>query len=327
MDLALRSFRNTDFSEIVRVWNSHHRALGPHCQIEGVQLELSCLSKPYFDETDCCVATVGNRIVGFAQLGYQPSDQMLDLDPAGANIAAICVEDEPESPASGLRDEVAQLLINGLKNAARKRGAAQISFRASFPSVGLFLGLGPGGSMIGVTNAEAPLLEWLTGAGFNVVEELSLWHLDLASFRPPVDREQMLIRRKAQVNRDVDEPLLPWWQACVLGHTDPCSLQLSLRAERRIVGEVLFWTVAPELKTSPETCLWLWPPRVESEGAAHLLFLIAESLREFSKERLDTAVAVSSAHQTQLNDIYRRLGFNCVESGALLEASLTDNSI
>ncbi|HBE68496.1 MAG TPA: hypothetical protein DDW52_10150, partial [Planctomycetaceae bacterium] len=151
------------------------------------------------------------------------------------------------------------------------------------------------------------------------------WELELTSLEMPMSRQLLQLRRSCTVNREVDEPLLPWLQACMLGHTEPTCFQLISRSEKRVAEESLFWTVGNELQTSPDACVWLWPPilaEIDTPQFVGQLFLLAESLREFQEERFDSAVAYSAAHDTRHNELFRRLGFNSTESGVVFERDL-----
>ncbi len=286
--------------------------------VNALQFELGCLSKTYFDSEALFIAELAGKVVGFAHLGPAANRDLTDSAVEVATIAALCVS--PLEEEAG----IAAALLAEVESAATRKGANRCVFRSLLPDVAFYLGLGPAGSLIGATSHEHRMHSWLTSNDYQASEETILWTLDLASFRPPVDRQQMQIRRTAHVNRDVDEPFLPWWQACLLGHTEPTSLQLIHRTEKRVMHEVLCWTVASELKTDPSTNLWLWPPKLDSvDDTDSLLFLLGESMREFSDERVDYAIVASASHQTHLNDLYRRLGFSAEQSGAIYEKQLS----
>lgn len=315
--LTIRTFRNTDVNEICRVWNEHHAELGPECSINPLRLELCCLAKPYFCESEFFVAEREDAIVGWVHVARTGQENLGDIDQDSAAVAAICV-----TPAAEDEDDIAAILLTFVDEQLAERNVSSYAFRPMLPHSSFYLGSGVAGSMIGISAAETRICRWLTAAGYHATVPTNAWELDLAAFQPPMNRVQMQIRRSAQVNREVDEPMLPWWQACVLGHTEPTAFQLTHRTEKRVLNEVLFWTVAPELQSSPESAVWLWPPKATEdveEDADQLVFLIAESLRQFQEERLDVVRTVSAASDTSRNALLRRLGFSTSESGVVFE--------
>lgn len=316
LNCSIRTFRNTDTGPLCDVWNGHNAQFGPECSMTPLQLELCCLSKPYFDPSQLFVAELNDVIVGFAQLGGCPDNSFTDLRSEAAALSALCVIecDQGDAVAAHLLDRVARECENS--------NAATCAFRPLLPNTASFLGLGPAGSMIGAIAAEQRTCTWLQSAGYEPLVPTNVWQLDLGVFEPPMNRGLMQVRRSSTVNREVDEPLLPWLQACVLGHTEPTAFQLVNRQQKRVVGEVLFWTVGSELQTGPENRVWMWPTQIAEIDSGEFtgqLFLVAEALREFQEEQIDSAIAISAAHDTRQNEFFRRLGFSSAESGVVFE--------
>ncbi len=316
VNCTIRTFRNTDVGPLCDVWNGHHASLGPDTAIDPLKLELSCLSKPYFDSSMVYVAERDGVIVGFLHLAQPPSDSLEDQQASSAAIAALCViecEDE---------EEIAGNLLHHADGECQALGAAQCTYRPLLPGTAFYLGFGASGSMIGATAPEQRTCRWLETAGYSPLVPTNAWELDLSTFELPINRGLLQVRRNSTVNREVDEPMLPWLQACMLGHTEPVAFQLIDRREKRVASEVLFWTVGSELQTNPVASVWLWPPsiaEIDSDEFTGQLFLVGESLREFQEERIDTAIAVSAAHDTRQNEFFRRLGFSTSNSGVVFE--------
>lgn len=311
MTLKVRHFRNTDAAAICEVWNAHHELLGPSLPITQMHLEIFVLAKQYFEAANLVVAETDNGIEGFLQLSPMASAELEELNESGMAISAICVRPCEQE------DEIARLLLEAAITKVQSQARSFCDFKPLLPNAAFFLGLGTGDSITGLTALENRTQQWLQESGFAPTEPSSLWELELASFQAPVDRQLIQIRRAAQVARQVDEPELPWWQACVLGHTEPSAFHLLHKKEGRLLSKVLFWTLAPELMTSPESIAWLWPPTAgqETEQNAELLFLLCEAIRELQSERVDTIRCVSSAQDNELNEILRRAGFRSSMTG------------
>ncbi|MFO0941124.1 MAG: hypothetical protein U0930_10180 [Pirellulales bacterium] len=141
----------------------------------------------------------------------------------------------------------------------------------------------------------------------------------------------MLVRRRSFVERQLQEPLLPWWQSCVLGHAEVTAFNLTDRVDMRTLQEIVMWSIAPALRPHPESVMWLWPPSmeyspedapVEIAPSDRLLFLLSESLRELQSDQIDTVRAITHAESNELHRVLNRLGFKAAESGVVFEREI-----
>lgn len=315
---SIRTFRNTDLAAVCKVWNAHFGDLGTSCQIDPLRLELCSLAKPYFQARDLLIAEYEEQVVGFLHLGPMANDQLTNAQPGSAAINALCVV-----PCDG-EASVAAALLARAEQQLLEDAIASCQFKPMLPNGCFYLGLGPGDSMAGATTSERRVCDWIGKAGFVSCLPTNQWELDLADYQPPIDRVQIQIRRGCHVERLADEPALPWWQACLLGHTDPIQFRLTSRSDGELLCEALYWSVAAELQSVPESLLWLWPPQVPSEAqvADQIVFLLGEACRQLQAERVDTIRTVSAASDTRLNAILRRLQFKAIHNGVVFEKKL-----
>lgn len=315
---TIRTFRNTDVAAICKVWNAHYGDLGTHCQLTPLQLELSTLAKPYFESQDLLVAEYDEQIIGFLHVGPVPNEVLSDSKEHSAAIAALCIVPCNEETLA------AQLLLRQAEKILVERGTQLCSFKPLAPATPFYQGFGPADSMIGATTSERRGCEWIRAAGFTPVQPTTQWELDLGRYQPPIDRVQIQIRRSATVERLPEEPLLPWWQACWLGHMEPFQFDLIHRAQRRIMCGALFWSVAMELQTSPDSIAWLWTPSIPDEemGGDSITFLLGEACRQLQSERLDLIRTVTTASDIPIHAILRRLSFTSEQSGVVFEKRL-----
>lgn len=319
MLFTIRSFRNTDVGPICKVWNAHFGDLGFDCRIDPIKLELCTLAKPYFCEQDLLIAEYEEEVVGFLHIGPMATDDLSEVACESASISAFCV-----LPCD-MEGRVAKALLGKTDELLRQRQVPACQVKPLPPDSAFYVGLGPADSIAGLTTAERRTASWITAAGFCPKVPTNQWEMDLSDFQPPMDRQQIQIRRSAHVGRQVEEPLLPWWQACVLGHAEPSAFQLTHRAERRVIAELLYWSVAPELRTVPDNVYWLWPPEVPSDdqGVDQLVFLLGESLRQFQSEQVDVVRTASAATDSRISRIFCRLGFEANQNGIIFEKQYT----
>jgi hypothetical protein len=315
---AIRTFRNTDVAALCKVWNAHFGDLGFDCRLNPLQLELICLAKPYFIAQDLLIAEYDQQIVGFLHLGPVGRSDLMDVQPDVMAIAALCIV-----PCDS-EGQVAQALLQRAEQAMRGRSIRVCRFKPMLPECPFYQGLGPADSMVGATTSERRSCAWVTEAGFVPVLPTTQWELDLTNFQPPIDRQQLQIRRSSIVERETDEPPMPWWQACLLGHAEPVLYRLLQRTPPLPLCEALYWTVATELQTSATSTTWLWTPAlpVDESGAAQLTFLLGETCRQLQSERLELVRTATPASHTQVNTLLRRLGFVAEQSGMVFEKLL-----
>ena len=312
--IAIRSYRNTDTASICRVWNAHHAGLGVG-PISSMHFELAALAKPYFVAEDLLVAMEDEVMRGFLHLSSASTSDLTETDSNRGVLSALCVVPS-ENEA-----EIAAALLSRADQVLAESGVTSCATRPMPPNCPFYLGLGAGDSMMGITTADQRTYGWLVKADWVPRQATSGWELFLHSFQPPVDRLQIQIRRAAHVDRMLDEPLLPWRQACLLGHTEPMGFQLTLRAEGTVIQELLVWNVGQELMTTPESIMWLWPIEVveSTQIADQLVFLLSESLRQMAEERVEVVRTYSDSAKTLVTSVLTRLGFRNATSGVVLE--------
>ncbi|MBX3421585.1 MAG: hypothetical protein KF752_08525 [Pirellulaceae bacterium] len=326
MALSIRSFRNTDLRGLSEIWNAHYGQYSQHLFVSAEQFELFVTAKPYFEAGQLLLACLHDRPLGFIHLTcpawiWQSGEVRKRLD-----VAAMCVQDHAAA------DEVAQLLLDAAKSRCVEQRIERSIFRPAVPESAFYLGLGPGDGLAGTLSYETRLNGWLADAGYQPMQPTSVWELTLDEFRAPSDRLQMQVRRGTCVQRQLDEPRLPWWLSCVLGHAEVSSFQLADRATGRTVQELFIWSLASTISGNRPKVAWLWPPPPESwlaqtagggfAAADQHLFLLGETFRELNNEKYDRVRVVTSALDNQQHAILRRLGFKAIEEGMVFELPL-----
>lgn len=286
--------------------------------IKPISFELSVLAKPYFDAKFLFVAVEENRIVGFAHLGFPPTRDYRDLDMQQSILCCLCV-----IPHSNEAEIAAELLarVGSVSNTLR---VSRIQVMPMAPDCPFYLGLAPGDGISGVLTSDTRLRSWLIADHFDVSETVNVWELDAARFHCPMDRIQIQIRRMAHVDRYLAEPVIPWWPACVLGHTDQFGFQLTHHKEKRVVCEALFWIVDNDVKPQLDIIarLWLADKRLNCEMPDHSVFLLSESIRQLFVDRVQTVRAFARSSDSELRQIFGRLGMTSTQEGTVYSKSL-----
>ncbi len=278
--------------------------------------ELSVLAKPYFDAEGLFIAESGEQLLGFAHLGFAPQDDMADANIHHAVLAAMAVIHQPNE------DEIAAALLSSIEGGARKTGAICIDAMPPVPYAPFYVGFGPGDSIRGVAQQDIRLIGWLASAGFQTRTTTVVWELELVEFHPPMDRQQIHIRRSAHVDRRLDEPIYPWRLACQMGHTEQISFELVLRSGNTVMCRALMWTIEQSLVPSAiQTARLWWPKSLPSDLLDYYTFLLSEAIRQLAADRFGLVRAVTT-DDDPASSVLERLGFRKCEEGRLFVKDL-----
>lgn len=315
----IREFRNTDIEQLCAVWNEHFADQGPSCEMTPLRLELYALSKPYFarDELLVCESESG-VLLGLLHFGPTGTRDSTDTSQETVAIFALCLRSESS-------DEVAMLLLDAFQKRAQAKGFVRCVVRPGPKDAGYYLSLGPADNLIGATAEEVRLCNLLASQGYSPKAPTCLWELELAFFTPPMDRAQIQIRRSCQVQHSGDEPSLPWWQACLMGHTDPSLITLQRRQDQSVLSAALFWTISPELGGPSDPLAgqiaWLWNLEVPEEqpDIDALTFLLSESMRLYQSEGVSAIRTATKLDASSSAEILHRLGFAPIFNGMTFE--------
>lgn len=275
--------------------------------------ERMVLAKPYFDRDGLIVATDDGRVVGFGHAGFGPTDDESAMSrDLGAAILVIVAPHEQE-PA------IATELIAHCEAYLGSRGAKVLYGGGIRPLNAFYVGLYGGSELPGILDSDTPQQGFFRNANYRQIDRTIVLHRKLAGFRPMVDRQQIQVRRRAQVEYHCDPPPRSWWEACTLGEFTRLEYQLRLREETQ--------PVATATLVDMETFGHAWGVRAgglidvhvvgahRREGLA--LFLVGEVLRQAAEQGIGLVEVQTMEHNTAALALYRKLGFHQVDSGAV----------
>ncbi|RMF42967.1 MAG: GNAT family N-acetyltransferase [Planctomycetota bacterium] len=309
---SIRSFRNTDIPELCRLWNTRLHPLGEFEPMTPQQMEVVALGKPYFVPDQLLVAEApAGELVGFLHAGPLSNDSMSDWDVDRCGIFALY------ATGSDAEEVLRAMLLTALDSALTQ--ASVVYLQPPLPQAAYYLGFGPGDAMAGTDNSALPVDAVAQQVGFEVQEQWMHWELSLATFHPPIDRMQLMVRRSAEVQRGFDEPQLPWWLACVFGHADLLQYRLLAHSDQRCLGDALLWALPLELPQA-QGRIWMFPLTATetSEAQAAQTFLLAEAFRDLQNQRVDTICTACRADDAAVIGVLDRLGFVCEFQGNVL---------
>lgn len=318
MSYLIRHYRNTDTAHLTRIWNLHHASSQPCDVLSSSVFDACIVSKPYFDANDLLIIEDESHPVGFLHLGFGCKESRDSIDEGHALISCLCVEphrNEELIADSLIRAGIQQLEARGTQDVI----AIGAPFRYSF-----YLGIAPGDGLMGVVARDSRLQRWFAHNQFAPSRPTECWEVDLASFRPPMDRGQFAVRRSASVVRVLDEVQEDWWDAVVLGHTEQIRFQLYSRAKAAITNEILFWYTDQSWSGISSNTARVWLPTFpdDPESRDRTVFLFSEAFRQLQSERFSTIRVIASPDQQASVSVLQRLGFRSVEHGLVFQRQL-----
>jgi GNAT superfamily N-acetyltransferase len=308
------AFLNTDAPALVELWNRQtgRRALTQPMSL--IQLEECVFSKPYFDRHGLLVAKEDDRLVGFAHAGFAASPDGLRLDTEVGAVHLVVVAEHPQREiiARGLREQCESYLVS--------RGARTLWAGCVQPAHGFYLGLYGGSESPGVLESDADSVTLFRNAGYVDVDQHVILQRQLASFRPPVDRKQVQIRRQYHVESEVNPPSASWLEAWAMEPFDRVRYRLFKRGGGEACGSVMTRCRGCLSDDSSAGTIGLdglhIPPEQRGQGLG--AFLLAEALRSVQGTGAQLAEVQIADRNPPALALFKKLGFQQVDRGWVL---------
>jgi hypothetical protein len=303
----------------MEIWNRHYETCRANVSVSHGVFDACILSKPFFRAEDLLIYEDDGVAVGFVHIGYGSDETGGASQVDRPIISALCVAPHPHE------DLIAEQLLRVAMDRIEASKARAAIAGGSPTCYSFYLGMAPGDGMMGVVARDNRLQRWLAGLNFQPVRPTECWEVDLASFRPPMDRSQFALRRSTSVVRVLDELHKTWWDAVVLGHTEQIRFQLISRDNSFVMEAVEFWFIDTIFSGISSNTVRLWRPSfpADSDGRDRMTYLLAEAFRQLQSERFSTVRAVATPDQSSAPTILQRLGFRSVEPGLVFERRWT----
>ncbi|TWT62416.1 GNAT family N-acetyltransferase [Rubinisphaera italica] len=204
-DVQIRTFRNFDPPELVRLWNSAHQSRGVAAPISADIFDSTVLAHLYFDPAGMIVAQQGQNLVGFVHVGFCSNETRTALDHTQAVICAIVVDPQHQ------HEDIGTQLLSAARDYAQTSGAT-ILFAGPSPNRDPFYSGIYGGSRPSGFLASQPSLDgFLLQNGFEAFERHGIFQKDLQNTREPINFRLSTIRRKTELRLIEDEQTDDWW--------------------------------------------------------------------------------------------------------------------
>jgi hypothetical protein len=316
--IQFRPFLNHDPPALARIWSNQpamHALLQP---LSAYELDQLVMGKPYFDRHGFIVAVDEGNPVGFVHAGFGPSEDGSRLDTSLGVTCMLMVDSHPQ------RSVIARDLLQRSEQYLTERGARTLYGGGVRSIAPFYRGLYGGSALPGVLDQDQLFLETCRDAGYDVVGHRRILHLDVARFRPSVDRTQMAIRRSYQVATQMDPPSSTWWEACTDGLQERMRFMAVSRGNGPPQATMTFWNMEPMASCWGVHASGLIQMQIDSndQRAAMALFLIGESLKLLAAEGTTLAEVQISDDQDELFTFFAKVGFRQTDQGTVLRKQL-----
>src|SRR6056297_138885 len=279
----IRSFCNADLPGLLDVWIRHWSAVGHPPAVSVPMIEQSVLSRTFFDASTLKVAYGENgQVEAWAHFlpdrDQAADEQVNSLDGDGrenqdrtAILAAICFD-----TAGGLA--ACDRLLSEVESAARDAGFTRLEIGPLRDKVCGYAGLSPIGHGIGVPNYDARTTSLLSRRGYEPRETVISYCVTTNTYRPPVGRESLQLRRSTRIECFDIYPRTAR-QASAMAHLNLERHQLIEHRTGTVLAEIGLWTSDPEAQVMDcaKAILDLCSPIRSSEDKATETDLAAEA--------------------------------------------------
>ncbi|TWU65348.1 MULTISPECIES: hypothetical protein [Crateriforma] len=245
---AIRTFCNADLPGLLEVWIRHWSAVGPPPSVSVPMIEQSILARTFFDATQLLVAVdEENRPHAWAHFLSADEAFTSELgpyhveDPAAphdAVLAAICFDGD-----GGLA--MCDDLLREVQSAASRKGFTRLLTGPLRDKTCGYAGLSPIGHGIGVPSHDARTSSLLSRQGFTPTITAKALTAATSTYRPPVGRESLMLRRSTRTDSFAIYPRTAR-QASAMSHLDLEQHQLIDHRSGTVLAEVVLWISDPE---------------------------------------------------------------------------------
>lgn len=235
--ITFRSFRNSDPPQLAEIWRSQPASRGLVQPMTATLLERHVLSTSLFQPHGLIVAAENARLLGFAHAGFGPTADEQHLSNIVGGTCALMVRPLEAPP------ELAGELLNRSEAFLQQSGSQTILAGGVERRGPFYLGLTGGSACSVILNTDPQQQRFFVTHGYEESSRSVVLHCDLARFRPPVDRRQLLIRRRTTVQIIDDPPAVNWWEASALGNCDRTLFELRPRDGGSPLAAVTLWNM------------------------------------------------------------------------------------
>jgi ribosomal protein S18 acetylase RimI-like enzyme len=253
--------------------------------------------------------------VGYVHAGFGPTDDGSTLCYDRGVISMLIVR--PEYRRRG----IGQQLLARAEEYLCGRGVKEIYGGGIHPLTPFYLGLYGGSELPGVLASDADALRRYEASGFAAVDRCAVFHRDLATFRPVVDRKQLQLRRQQNLQVLVDPPCRSWWEACTFGGFDRTRFELAPKSGGPPTAWLTVWSMEPLSTSWGVRATGMYELHVEPahrrQGIA--VCLLSEACKQLAAEGVALLETQAMLRDAPAVNLFKKLGFKHVDEGVVFQ--------
>jgi ribosomal protein S18 acetylase RimI-like enzyme len=310
--IRYRAFRNSDPPQLAEIWRARARERGVVQPMSAALFEQLVLSKPYFDSEGLIVALDEDSAVGFVHAAFGPTDDQAGICNQFGVTSMLMVR--PDYRRLGIGHK----LLAFSESYLRRHGATVLYGGGIYPLNPFYLGLYGGSELPGVLESDVSAQRLYRTSGYMEVDRCVVLHRELADFRPPVNRQQMQIRRTTTLREVHDPACNTWWEACTFGGFDRVRYDLVSTETQNTIARATIWNMDFLAATWGVRAVGMVNLAVEPAMQHHGYgcYLVSEVIRRLQQEGIGIieAQTMLREHSAALG-LYRKLGFREIDRG------------
>lgn len=304
--ITFRPFRNSDPPQLAEIWRSQPPSRGLVQPMSAALFERQVLNASMFDRQGLVVASENDRLLGFVHAGFGPSSNLQHLSMKTGATCALMVR-PLEAPPS-----LAGELLTRSEEYLTQHGAGTLLAGGIDRWGPFYLGLTGGSACSIVLTSDPGQQDFFLSRGYAEASRALVMHCDLAKFRPPVDRRQMLVRRRTNVQVVEDPKSESWWESSTLGACDRAQFNLMPREGGSALADVTLWNMdllgaTWGMRAAGLTDLQVLVSSNRRQGLA--LYIVGEALRHAQSQGIMVVEAQVDATNLAAQALFKKLGF------------------
>lgn len=314
-----RPFRNSDPPHLARIWNRQPPQRGLAQPVTPEILESLVFSRLLFDPQGLLVAEHDGTPVGFVHAGFGPEEDQRQLSTEMGVTCMLMIDPTHDDAVVDGMNLAAGLLAHS-EAYLRDRGSTLFYGGGIRPLDPFYRGLYGGSEMPGVLASDTRLLSVFQENGYETIDSVRVYHLELSTARAPFDRRQLQVRRATRITTDYEPRLTSWWDIATTGDVERTRFELADKQGGPRIGAVTFWNLEPLASCWGIRAAGLVDLSVDETRRRGGLAtsLLSEAFRRLQDENITLVEVQTMDSNRAAIALYEKLGFQQVDTGHVL---------
>lgn len=313
--IEYRPYSNLDSPRIAEVWSAQPPQRGLAQPMSAARFEEHVTAKPYFDREGLIIAFDEEHVLGFVHAAFGPAEDHRQLATDCGVILMLLVRPRDDE------QEIASALIERAEQYLRSHGAERICAGGVPPQDAFYTGLYGGCELTGVLMSDERAQQFFGAAGYTARASTVVFQRSLIGFRPPIDRQQMQIRRSTSIRSNLCPPPRDWWDAWTKATCDRTQYDLVANTGGELLASIMAWPLEPLASSWGVHAAGIFGT-IASDAALNsgqLRYLVGEVLKNLESQGCTLAEIDVPEDDEQMTMLATDLGFQEVDRGAVLE--------